>query len=166
MQEHLQEALADEFPFMRRGLSVYEQKEKDGFVGDLYGAFGLDVGDGWYQLIRDMCGEIVAVYEAKGAAVDLVVDQVKEKYGTLCFYYHHHKDQNTPIHASDGLPVGSSPRLPPGASDLRQKVARIVDKYEEKSAHVCELCGEPGSLREDLDWMLTLCDAHYRARKQ
>ncbi len=134
---------------MRRGPSVQEQRAQQGSVWDLYGAFGLDIGDGWYQLIRDMCGEIAAAYEAEGAAVDLVVDQVKEKYGTLRFYY-----------GFDRQPDGSGP-----SSALHEKVARIVDDYEEKSAQICELCGKPGSLRKDLDWMLTLCDEHYRLRK-
>lgn len=156
MQKHLQEALADEFPFMRRGLSIGEQQKRWGSICDLYGAFGLEVGDGWYQLIEDMCGEIAAVYEAEGAAVDLVVDQVKEKYGTLRFYYHH-KGPRIAGHASD---------CPPGPSELQQKVERIVDGYEEKSACICEDCGKPGSLRTDLDWMLTLCDEHYHARNR
>ncbi len=156
MQKQLQEALADAFPFMRRGLSMAQQEKQLGSICDLYGAFGLEIGDGWYQLIQDMCREIAAAYEAEGAAADLVVDQVKEKYGTLRFYYHH-KAPGTEAQALGCLPV---------SSELRQTVERIVDDYEEKSAHVCELCGKPGSLREDLEWMLTLCDEHYRLRKR
>ncbi len=165
MQEHLQEALSGEFPFMRRGPSVEEQRKQWGGVRDLYGAFGLDIGDGWYQLIKDMCEEIAAAYEAEGAAVDLVVDQVKEKFGTLRFYYHH-EGQNVAIHAFDCLSGGLSLGIRPVSSDLHQKVAQIIDNYEEKSAHICEVCGEPGSLRTDLEWVLTLCNEHYRFRKR
>lgn len=160
MQKQLQEELSDAFPFLRRGLSVERQKALWGFVRDLYGAFGLDVGDGWYQLIRDMCAEITAAYEMEGAPVDLVVDQVKEKFGMLCFYYHH-EAQNIAVSGSDSLSDSSGPRFRSSLPELHQKVAQIVGKYEEKSAHACEVCGEEGRLREDLGWMLTLCDDHY-----
>ncbi len=165
MQQHLEETLADEIPFMRQELSVEEQEKQWGDIRDLYGAIDLDIGDGWYQLIKDMCAEITAAYEAEGAQVDLVVDQLKEKYGTLRFYYHH-KGQDAEVDAIDCLSGGSSLQTRPVSSALRQKVAQIVGNYEEKSAHICETCGKPGSLRTDLGWMLTLCDEHYSMRKR
>lgn len=160
MREKLERALAEEFPFMRPGLPLEEQQKRGG-IDDLYGAFGLDCGSGWYQLIREMCAEITSAYEVAGELVDIVVDQVKEKFGTLRFYYHH-KDQPIAIHAFDSLSGGGSLRIRPGGSELHQKVAGIVAKYEELSGHVCEHCGAPGSLRTDLRWMLTLCDEHYQ----
>lgn len=54
MTEEYEKALTEEFPFMRRGLSLKEQEEK-GRISDLYGALGMDCGSGWYQLVRDMC---------------------------------------------------------------------------------------------------------------
>jgi len=56
MQTHLEEAISEQFPFMRQRLSIGEQETQWGGIRDLYGAFGLDVGDGWYQL----CAEITA----------------------------------------------------------------------------------------------------------
>jgi len=93
------------------------------------------------------------------------VDQVKKKFGTLRFYYHH-EGQEIAIHAFDCLSSGPSLRIRPDRSGLHQKVAEIVDKYEERSAHICEVCGQPGDLRTDLDWVLTLCDEHYRPKKE
>lgn len=162
MTTEFEKALAEEFPFMRRGLSLEEQREK-GRIDDLYGAFGLDCNNGWYQLIRDMCTEITAAYKAESRPVDIVVDQVKEKFGTLRFYYHHEGRPIT-IHAFDNLSDGHSLRIRPGGSEIHQKVAEIVDKYEEMSGHVCEVCGAPGELRTDLRWILTLCDEHYQKR--
>lgn len=140
MKKELEQALAERFPFMRRGPSIGEQHTACGRVEDLYSAFGLEMDDGWFQLIWDMCGEITAVYAAVGQTPDLVVDQVKEKYGTLRFYWH--------------------PREGAVFRELHRQVDDIVDRYEEKSACVCECCGAPGELR-DLPWMLTLCDVHY-----
>ena len=159
MREELEKALAEEFPFMRPGLPLEEQQKRGG-IDNLYGAFGLECSGGWYQLIRGLCAEITAAYEAAGELVDIVVDQVKEKFGTLRFYYHH-KGQPIAIHALDSL-TGGGLRIRPGGSDLRQKVAEIVAEYEEKSAHVCEVCGAAGCLRTDLRWIRTLCEEHYQ----
>ena len=165
MKEQLEKALADEFPFLRRGLTKEEQMAQLGGIYDLYGAFGLDIGNGWFQIIHDMCAEITKVYQTEGEEVDLVVDQVKEKFGTLRFYYHP-KGHDVIFHAFDFLDGGPSLQVRPGTSNLYQKVAEIVKKYEEMSGHVCEVCGKPGSLRNDLRWVLTLCEEHYRRPKQ
>ena len=117
MTERLENALASEFPFMT--------------------GIGTDCGDGWYPLIREMCEEITAVYEAAGRPVDINVDQVKEKYGALCFYYHPYDPQ----------------------------VTEIADRYEDRSTCVCEICGAPGSLCTDLPWMQTLCREHHEREK-
>jgi len=38
----------------------------------------------------------------------------------------------------------------------------IIDKYENLSYTVCEKCGKPGKIRNDLSWILTLCDDDYQ----
>jgi hypothetical protein len=43
--------------------------------------FGFECGDGWYQLLYNLCSELMSVPETPPTAV-----QVKEKYGTLRFY--------------------------------------------------------------------------------
>lgn len=47
-------------------------------------------------------------------------------------------------------------------AETHQKVAEIVDRYEERSGHVCEICGAPGLLRDNLQWIRALCDKHYQ----
>ena len=160
MRRQLEKALGDAFPFMQRGLSEKEQVEKWGHTRNIYDAYGMELGDGWYQVIWDMCAEITAVYETEGLPVDLVVDQVKEKFGTLRFYYHP-KDQEAAIHAFDCLNEGSSLRFQPSSSNVHQKTAEIVGKYETLSAQVCEICGKPGCLRKNLRRIQTLCEEHY-----
>lgn len=161
MRDDLEKALADEFPFMRRNLSVKEQEEQYGGVKDLYSAWGLEMSNGWFQLIWDMCTEISEAYEAAGEPIDIVVDQAKEKWGTLRFYWRP-QSQKIMLHAFDNLGGGSSMRVRPGFSEVHQKVGEIVSKYEEKSAHICEICGKPGCLRSDLGWVQTLCGEHYQ----
>src|SRR3546814_8356484 len=45
------------------------------------------------------------------------------------------------------------------SSDLRLRV--IVDLAGLASARICQACGAPGTLRTELPWILTLCDAHH-----
>lgn len=71
------------------------------------------------------------------AGWDGEIFQVKEKFGGLRFY------------------VGA---VPDGAYEL-------IDKAENDSYHICEVCGQPGELRNDRSWLLTLCDEHNKKDK-
>ena len=83
-------------------------------------AWGFECGDGWYDLIDEL-SFLVAPY-------GVVAIQVKEKFGGFRFYY----------------------RGPSGMSDEdSETVEKIVDEYEERSYHICEICGEPGTLSSE-----------------
>lgn len=69
---------------------------------------------------------------------DVRVLQVKEKFGGLRFYV---KSSSNEVH-------------------------RLITEAEKKSYTICEKCGEPGQLRNDLSWIQTLCDAHYAKAKK
>lgn len=166
MRNELEKKLADAFPFMRRGLSVKEQREQCGCIGDLYGAFGIDTGDGWFRLIWELCTEITQVYQAAGEPVDIVVDQVKEKYGTLRFYWHPaDRAFPAPDDRTDSQRNCLKPGSAAGLQAVHQKVEEIVSQYENRSAQICEVCGAAGCLRTNLEWMQTLCGEHYPSAK-
>lgn len=76
------------------------------------------------------------LYDAKPRNV--YVMQVKEKFGGLRFY------------------VGAASR----------EFFDTIEAAEKASYEICEQCGEPGKLREDLGWILTLCDKHYQEIKE
>lgn len=44
--------------------------------------WGADCGDGWYDLLDNLCGAIASY----GNVDDVKIDQIKEKFGTLRFY--------------------------------------------------------------------------------
>ena len=44
----------------------------------------------------------------------------------------------------------------------RDQLRQLVDEACETTAHLCQRCGAPGSLRR-LGWMQTLCDQHLAA---
>lgn len=154
MRNKLERKLAEQFPFMRRKESLRKQLANGG-VTDIYSAYGCEMGDGWYELMTDLCTEITAAYERAGVPVDLEVAQIKEKWGGLRFYYST-PDHPVEIHAIDIFGVGSL-RHNGGESPLQNEITDIVRRYEEKSFTVCEVCGKPGILRK-MCWVRTLCD--------
>lgn len=97
--------------------------------------WGFDCGDGWYNIIDATCAMIMnREYNNKLNNVTMppvVATQVKEKYGTLRFYYN-------------------------GGDDY---IDGVVAMAEAMSGVTCETCGAPGKLR-DGGWMRTLCDEH------
>lgn len=94
--------------------------------------WGFECGEGWYQLIHDLCTTIVVHCNTTGDQLP-VASQVKEKFGGLRFY-------------ADGCSKG---------------VDDIISKFEDYSYKVCEVCGDPGSQRGG-GWIRTMCDTHFK----
>ena len=138
----LSERLAKDFPFMRWKRNEHEDEP--------YRAVFCGVGEGWYQLIYDMCVEITALYAVSELDANELFKpkQIKEKYGLLRFYY------NTNIHAYE----------------LNREVHKIVVKYVDISEVTCESCGQPGKLDTSDYWHKVRCDIckekDYQRRQQ
>jgi hypothetical protein len=98
--------------------------------------WGFECDSGWYQLIYDLCSEIMTHCETTGDRVP-TAEQVKEKFGGMRFY----------------------------VDRASEAVYNIIDRYESRSYKVCETCGEPGHRRLDLSWIHTLCDHHYEIKR-
>jgi hypothetical protein len=109
--------------------------------------WGLDVSDGWEKLLENLCARLAGIERLTG--VKVIARQVKEKYGTLRFYY----DVNP------GTVPGDIASL---AEDL---IDQIVSKAEHDSGHTCESCGELGKIR-DSGWTVTLCDNCFEKRER
>jgi len=90
--------------------------------------FGFECDDGWYELIYNLCEKIQK--ECNDSSCDQVVAaQVKEKFGTLRFYYI-------------------------GGNDI---INKLVMEAEDKSKYLCELTGNKGVLCKRGAWYKTLC---------
>lgn len=135
MREELEYVLAQKFDFMKR-----RAQKRTGGVKNLYQAFGVETGDGWYQLLYDLCEELAKCIHDADEPVKFVVTQIKEKYGTLRFYYY----------------------LEDGDFETREQIDEIIDKYEGLSATVCECCGKPGKLREKNGQLMVRCEECFR----
>ena len=161
--------LQRDFPFMR------QDPEDD---NSIYKKWGFGCSGGWYQLLRECCEAIVARYAEDGIGIDdidFVPVQIKEKFGTLRFYYGY-TDAPCGIAAFDNLATGESIRFEPKAEGdldeakvkLRKDIRAIVCAAEQKSKYTCEYCGEKGELRDDSDkgifWVKTLCNSCHENR--
>ena len=63
------------------------------------------------------------------------VKQVKEKFGTLRFYY----------------------RLYGASDEMAQRIRHIVALAEKASGRICERCGRSAKVQTDAGWWSTLC---------
>jgi hypothetical protein len=102
--------------------------------------WGFEHGDGWYPIIDSLCGNIqnhIDWQTKQGKTVPQVVaTQVKEKFGTLRFYYD-------------------------GGDDVIDGMVRMAESW---SAVACEECGTPGT-QNSRGWIKTLCETHRRERE-
>jgi hypothetical protein len=100
-----------------------------------YGGFA--IGPGWYSLIETLCQNIQQhIDQSKGNCPQVIVEQIKEKFGGLRFYY---QGGDEFIHGAVWL-------------------------AESLSMHICEECGAPAERRHD-GWIKSLCHTHYIERE-
>ena len=109
-------------------------------------AFGIETsGDGWYNFLHK-CMEKLQYFcdlcSKDGREVQVVANQIKEKYSTLSFY--------TTIY---------------GATDIeRDIIDDIISEAERKSKYTCEITGKDGVMCKRGSWYKTLC--YEEARKE
>jgi len=103
--------------------------------------WGFECGDGWFNILNQLMGNIQHHIDWKakqGREIPQVtLDQVKEKFGTLRFYY-----------------TGGD-----------EYIRGLVSMAESMSGVTCEVCGNPGTT-EGPGWITTLCEEHRNARKK
>ena len=120
----------------------FEQSLKERYPSmftNLWG--GVSVGEGWWPIIESLCYQIHSHVTWKNVQRDqhnsgegcpeVSVEQVKEKFGGLRFYY-------------------------TGGNDVIDGMVRMAEVW---AAHSCETCGKPGERRSG-GWIRTLCDEH------
>src|SRR3546814_6398037 len=104
--------------------------------------WGFEHGDGWGELIEALCARINTILlDSPGMSMD--VRQVKEKFGTLRFYY----------------------RLSGASDETAQRIRRAVALAEKASGRICERCGHRASVQAKAGWWSTLCPSCRTDRK-
>lgn len=85
-----------------------------------------EIGSGWRPLVRILDANLRVIDP------DYTIDQVKEKFGGLRFYF---------------------------SSERYSELEPLVDEAEIRSFKLCENCGEPGSVEGSGGWLRTLCSS-------
>ena len=105
---------------------------------------GFCVSEGWWPVLANLCANIQhhidwqnKNHEKHPVVPQVVVGQIKEKFGGLRFYYD----------GGDG------------------EISGMVRMAEAWANNTCETCGAPGKRREG-GWIKTLCDTHEAERQQ
>jgi hypothetical protein len=110
---------------------------------------GDNVGMGWWGLLEATFTKIGQVM-APHPECFFAVRQLKEKFGTLRFYY--------VIGLKEGYQADDD-ACEAVLQYLDTTVDAIITKAEMDSSAACETCGKPGELRRD-GWLKTRCDEH------
>ncbi len=140
MKDELDKQLCEKYPL------IFRNRYKD--MKETAMCWGFEHGDGWYQILDSLCGQIQHYtdwnnenyekgYKQYKKVPQVVAVQVKEKFGSLRFYY-------------DG-------------GD--EHISGMVRMAESWASHTCEQCGAPGTMRTG-GWIKTLCDKHEDERQE
>ena len=144
MSPELDKQLVENYP------AIFRDRRADPKVTLM--CWGFEVGDGWFNLIDLLCYNIQSYldytartreyglemrktkpdYFLREEVPQVIATQVKEKFGTLRFYYE-------------------------GGDD---HIAGMVVLAESLSARICDKCGDKGELRSSNQYWYTSCDTH------
>jgi hypothetical protein len=125
-------------------------------------AWGFECGDGWFQLIWDLCENIEKL--AEGKDIYIIAEQVKQKFGRLRFYYHPVSEKLSKYRIRNFMFQKRLGKEYHAISGIRKKIWKSVEekiddainKAESDSGKICEKCGNPGEL-SGKSYVQTLC---------
>jgi len=125
MSPELTKQLYDKFP------DLFKEKDLPPEQSNM--CWGFECSDGWYNIIFTLCS-LIQIHQKsqKPDYKPVVVQQVKEKFGTLRFYY-------------------------TGGDDT---VLGMVAYAEAISGMTCEVCGDRGTTDWKKSWVKTVCSKH------
>lgn len=112
---------------------------------DMYGdmretcmAWGIEVGPGWWDIIRDLSAKLEAeiLKQPEEERQYYKATQIKEKFGGLRWYM----------------------------SSSTDEMNKLISAAEDQSYKTCEECGQAGEAKGP-GWILTLCDVCRKARE-
>lgn len=138
MNTELQNQLYEKYP------QLFVNKDKTPIQSPM--SFGIETGDGWYEIISSLCWMIKqhedsiiwqtewkqkTESEYQSDYFPVKFDQIKEKYGGLRVYF----------------------------SGGDQYIEGLVSMAEAMSYHICDVCGNKGEANKG-GWISVRCEAH------
>ena len=160
MRRELDEALCAKYPL------IFKDRNADMRTTAM--CWGLECGDGWYNIIDVLCGLLTSDYRQAQSRYDFIKDKVGQPKWSGS------KDNITQEQIDEAkekldeatlrVPVASQVKEKFGG--LRFYVQAATDKHysyisfaESMSYRTCEECGAAGKTYTD-GWHMTLCDIH------
>lgn len=135
--------------------------------------YAIDIEPGWLDIVEQLCANIDAIVPADLKREDgtgFHVRQIKEKFGTLRFYWDVGIGPHEPIRIDLLSPAGGVLSLESTRTHRepwRDEVNRLIDLATQKTGKTCFVCAAPGRLRQDeVGWMYTSCDLHDGVRER
>lgn len=133
MNTVLQKQLYQKYPkiFRQKNLSMRETCM----------CWGIECGDGWYDLLDNLCSELQFNTDNNDYP-QVEATQVKEKYGTLRFYYISiaKNKEDKYLERKEGAIDG------------------ITSFAESLSSTICEKCGNKGEIDDNASWLRCRCE--------
>ena len=133
--------------FMERFPILFQNKDKS--MRKTCMCCGIEVPIGWYHILEQLC-TILEFYNmefTKNYGIAIIADQVKEKFGTLRFYYTI-RDVNKDgiseelMDCEDRVPDGEKKRRI--AVDYLEMLAdQIISEADNMTENTCARCGTP-----------------------
>ncbi len=122
MKQELEDLLCERYP------KIFAERHK----ADTLMSWGFACGDGWFDLVNALCEQLQFATDRNGAP-QVLASQVKEKFGTLSFYWRGriNDEQRGMISMAMGL-----------------------------SGRICEQCGKPGQVLVHKHVHMTRCPEH------
>ena len=166
MRRDLDEALCAKYPL------IFKDRNED--MRHTAMCWGLECGDGWYNIIDTLCGLLTSDYRhAKGR-----YEYALEKLGQPRYGFKANGEPSGEIVTQEEVDAAKA-KLDeetlkvPVASQVKEKFGGLrfyvqaattkhhdyIDFAESMSYRTCESCGAPGKTYTD-GWHVTLCDIH------
>ena len=160
MRKELDEALCARYPL------IFKDRNADMRTTAM--CWGLECGDGWYNIIDVLCGLLTSDYRQAQSRYDFIKDKVDQPQweGSKKIITQEQIDEAKAKLDEETLKVPVAVQVKEKFGGLRFYVQAATDKHysyisfaESMSYHTCEECGAPGKTYTD-GWHTTLCDIH------
>ena len=160
MKRELDEALCARYPL------IFKDRNADMRTTAM--CWGLDCGDGWYNIIDVLCGLLTSEYRGAQSRYEFIKDRVDQPQweGSKDIITQEKIDDAKVRMDEEAAKVPVAVQVKEKFGGLRFYVQAATDKHyqyisfaESMSHRTCEQCGAPGKTYTN-GWHQTLCDIH------
>jgi len=166
MDKKLQEQLFSKYP------KIFAQKDMP--MSETCMCWGIECGNGWYNLIDSLCGQLQWNTD-QNKYPQVIATQVKEKYGTLRFYYtwEHNEKRRTAKERIEHFIYNILRRIMLKFCRNLYHSDReyghqegLISFADYTSGSTCESCGSNKDVTKTEGWIVTLCPECMKAYKE